>query len=94
MNALMCHHGLLLLSFIFLLLGAAGMTAEEGWAHAEKVLREYIKAPTFPDSDRSIADFGAVGDARRIAPRPFGMRLLFAAHQMEAASLFHQMAST
>ena len=60
----MGHHGLLLLSFILLLLGVAGMTAEEGWAHAEKVLREHIKEPSFPDSDRSIADFGAVGDGR------------------------------
>ena len=60
----MGHHGLLLLSFILLLLGVAGMTAEEGWAHAKKVLREHIKAPTFPDSDRSIADFGAVGDGK------------------------------
>ena len=44
------------LSFILPLIGAAGMTAEEGWAHAEKVLREHIKAPIFPYSNRSIAD--------------------------------------
>ena len=40
------------------------MTAEEGWAHAERVLREHIKPPTFANVDRSIAEFGAIGDGK------------------------------
>ena len=54
------------------LTSVAGMTAWEGWAHAEKVLREHISPPTFPtDADRSIADFGAVGDGKTDCTKAF-----------------------
>jgi len=53
-----------LLVCLILLTGAAGIV-NAGWEQADKILSR-IKAPTFPDRDFNITDYGAVGDGKTI----------------------------
>jgi len=52
----------LLVSFCFIILLAYPVSqAVAGWEQADKILSR-IKAPTFPDKDFNITNYGAVGD--------------------------------
>ncbi|MDD5011041.1 MAG: glycoside hydrolase family 28 protein, partial [Phycisphaerae bacterium] len=48
-----------------ILLATSTSQAKDGWKQAEKILSK-IKAPTFPDRDFNITDYGAIGDGNTI----------------------------
>jgi len=57
----------IILSLMLCLVPFAGTNtfAKSGWEQADKILSR-IKAPTFPDRDFDITDYGAVGDGKTI----------------------------
>lgn len=52
---------ILTLMFSFILFAGSNSFAKSGWEQADKILNR-IKAPTFPDRDFNITDYGALGD--------------------------------